>query len=138
MFWFFMLKINQKIKCLVSFAGKSTDIYTNIYIFQNWTFYFCAKFQIFNRLRSTISFKKYTLAQVFSCKFCKIFGNTFFYRIAMGYCFWRCVCEVFKIWFLVDCKFYNSFFVFYPCITTACIRLLQQVVDYLRNCLKGS
>ena len=33
--------------------------------------------------------KKETLAQVFSCEFCKISKNTFFYRTYLGDCFWN-------------------------------------------------
>ena len=37
----------------------------------------------------TINFiKKETLAQVFSCEFCEIFKNTYFYRTPLVDCFW--------------------------------------------------
>ena len=42
-------------------------------------------FQIFSAAWKFI--KKETLAQLFSCEFCKIFKNAFFYRTSQVFCF---------------------------------------------------
>ena len=39
-------------------------------------------------LRNFAKLKEVTLAQVFSCEFCEVFKNSFFYRRPLGNCFW--------------------------------------------------
>ena len=41
------------------------------------------------RFRPATLIKKETQTQVFSCKFCEIFKNTFFYRTHLDDCFWK-------------------------------------------------
>ena len=42
--------------------------------------------------------KKETMAQVFSCEFCEIFKNTFFYRTPLDDCFWSEHSANYNLW----------------------------------------
>ena len=48
----------------------------------------CARVSLLNKVTEACNFiKKETLSQRFSCKFCEIYKNTFFYRTPLDECF---------------------------------------------------
>ena len=77
-------KFKGKHLCQSLFFNKVADL---LKISQNSQENTCAR--VFFDKKESLSFflKKESLAQVFSCEFCEIFKNTFFYRTPPGDCF---------------------------------------------------